>query len=129
MRLSEKLYEHYLRHILRAHGVATASKAQFFHFVQPHLFTQNELSEYEKRLLNYPNIIPPGMSEALKLSYAAVSHASKEAGLHIVHSYDLSGVLDESDEVFLDFCHVNHVANNLLARAIYERLESQGTFD
>jgi hypothetical protein len=41
-----------------------------------------------------------------------------------VASFDLSGLFDrdrEGQEHFVDFCHVNHVANERIASAIFER--------
>jgi hypothetical protein len=66
----------------------------------------------------------PGLDRAFELGYPRLRAAASQAASAGCASFDLSGLFDrdrEGQEYFLDFCHVNHVANEQIASAIFER--------
>ncbi len=63
------------------------------------------------------------MERAFQMGYSALRQSSQETTHAGVPSFDLSACLDSRvTEVYLDYAHVNHVANQMIAQAIYDRL-------
>jgi hypothetical protein len=64
---------------------------------------------------------PPGLDTAFRVGYPGLRNAVGKAQWAGVISFDSSMILAAGTipkEVFLDFAHVNHVANEILARAM-----------
>lgn len=107
-----------------AHDYAENNKAIFFHFLQPHLFADENFSEYETQLSENFFIIPRGLKEAFHLGYPDLMAVTEELS-DSMYSYDISDVLDDRPhgrEYFLDSCHVTHEANRVIARKIFDSL-------
>jgi lysophospholipase L1-like esterase len=99
--------------------------ARFVHFLQPNLYTLRNPSSYERRRQEHAEYELPGISKAFQLGYARFREAMAEARAAGVESFDVSDALDgrsAEDEVYLDYCHVNHEGNALVARRILECL-------
>jgi lysophospholipase L1-like esterase len=100
---------------------ATKSRARFYHFLQPHLFATETLSEYEEQLVQNPYIVPRGLKEAFQKGYPALKAAIRQLP-EAIPSYDLTEILNKrpsDSEYFLGSCHVNHEANRVVAAAIF----------
>ncbi len=113
-----------------ANDYSSKNQAIFFHFLQPHLFSNETLSEYEKQLSKNFFIIPRGIKEAFLIGYPELKTATTELSASIP-SYDLSNILNEhtnSEEYFLDNCHVTHKANEIIARKIFDALRTYVDF-
>ena len=111
--------------LVQAHNAVVHRGARFFHFLQPNLFTRHQWSRYETRLVRNELRALPALDEAFALGYPALRNAARVAATSGVRSFDLSDVLDSRParaEFYLDFCHVNHVANERIAEAIVARL-------
>ncbi len=99
--------------------------AAFVHVLQPQLFASRQMSEYEKKLVSNPLETPPGVDAAFRRGYPVlrkVSEALQNKGIRYV---DISDALDggpETNEVYLDFCHLAHEGNERVARRILDVL-------
>lgn len=101
------------------------SHANFYHFLQPHLFADTTLSLYEKKLSQNSFIVPKGIKESFQNGYPILK--SEIGKLPDRNSrFDLTAVLNErknGNEYFFDACHVNHEANKIIATKIFEQLD------
>ncbi|MDC1311972.1 hypothetical protein N8Z26_05910 [Burkholderiales bacterium] len=108
--------------VQEAQGIVLKSSAEFEHYLQPTIFNVNQKSRYERGLLAHYLETPPGVDIAFANGYPKLREVSLELQLEGVSFMDITDVLDqrhEYDEVFLDFCHLNHVGNRLIAERIY----------
>ena len=115
----------YRETILQAAEYCRTKGVKFVHFLQPCLLAAPPKSSYEKSLLENGWLTAPGMDRAFQMGYPALRRACQEAADAGVPNFDLSACLDSRvDEVYLDYAHVNHVANQMIARAIFDRLSA-----
>ena len=113
----------YRETILQAAEYCRSKGAKFVHFLQPCLSAAPAKSSYEKSLLENGWLTAPGMDRAFQIGYPALRRVCQEAAEAGVLSFDLSACLDSrGDEVYLDYAHVNHVANQLIAQAMCNQL-------
>lgn len=124
-RLLAELSTLYFTSIIKADEYARQHNARFVHIFQPHLFTLPELSAYEQEIAQNPYITYPGLETAFRQGYpvlqAAAAHTTQEG----VHSIDLTAALNKRPndaELYFDFCHINHVGNQIMAEKIFEQL-------
>jgi lysophospholipase L1-like esterase len=100
------------------------SRAKFYHFLQPHLFADNILSEYEQQLSQNPYIVLRGVRESFAKGYPILKAVIRK--LDQDSSFDLTESLNERPdrtEYFFDGCHVNHEANRIIASKIFEQID------
>lgn len=115
----------YHKSIAEAAEYCRAKQVKFAHFLQPNLFVAASKSAYERTLLENPWLTPPGLARAFELGYPALRRSGQQAADAGVPNFDLSSCLNSrSAEVYLDYCHVNHLGNETIARAAFERLRS-----
>lgn len=101
--------------------LTSKSHANFYHFLQPHLFADEVLSPYEKKLVQNYYIIPKGIKQSFDTGYPVLKTLIQELP-ESIHNYDLTNILDEranGSEYFLDACHVNHEADRIIATKIF----------
>jgi hypothetical protein len=111
----------YLKALTEARSIAEAHGARFVHVLQPHLFSLAHPTAYERDVIRNELKSLPGLDEAYRLGYPRLRHATAKAAGDRVDTTDMSDGLDtrgNTEEFYLDFCHVNHTANARLARAI-----------
>jgi len=123
--LTETAFE-YKTNIKEAHKYTAERNGHFFHFLQPHLFSDEKLTEYEKKLSTNKYLVLPGAEISFKAGYPVlrdtVSHLPKE-----INSYDITHILNErpeNEEYFLDNLHVNHLANEKIAQKIFKEVSA-----
>ena len=88
----------------------------FYHFLQPHLFTKQGHNNYEKKLEKIESIIPINIPRALIETYPYLVKTTQ----NLEFSYDLSSVLDTlKQSPYLDFCHINEYGNRIIASNIF----------
>ncbi len=127
--LEDGLSELYRESLASAAETARAAGAGFHHFLQPHLFSTGELTDYETELAANPYLVRPGLEQALRRGYEVLRTAMARVSGDGVRSRDLSAVLaqrEEGEEFFLDYCHVNHRANRRIARAMFDAIQNGG---
>jgi hypothetical protein len=113
----------YRQSILQAAEYCRSMGGKFAHFLQPCLLSAPAKSPREKRLLENGWLTAPGLSRAFEAGYAAFQRVCSETAEAGVADFDLSGCLDSrAEEVYLDYAHVNHVANEMIAKAIYAHM-------
>ncbi|HSW61313.1 MAG TPA: hypothetical protein VLJ60_10965, partial [bacterium] len=111
--------------IILAHDHSTENGAEFFHFLQPHLFADDRFTEYEKELMENKYLMPKGVEESFVAGYPHLQEVTAELSKSL-NSFDLTGILDnhtEGDEYFLDSVHVNHTANRVIAENIFRNIK------
>jgi len=118
----------YFDAIVSSYEYVTAHGGYFFHFLQPNIFTLSKNSDYEKELIKNYLQTPPGIEKAFKSSYPEMIKATNKLRNVGIKSYNISDVLDErsnDEEYYLDFCHINHTANKIIANKIFEIISSK----
>jgi lysophospholipase L1-like esterase len=116
----------YREEILEADGIVAAAGGTFHHFLQPCLYTVEHPTPYERELLERyrgTHIIPAGLDVAFRKGYPRLREVVAALAAAGVSSRDLSGILDDrapGDEIFLDWIHVNHEGNRIIARTLLE---------
>jgi hypothetical protein len=115
----------YLKALTDARSMAEERGARFVHLLQPHLFSLGRPTRYERAVIRNELQALPGLDEAYRLGYPRLRQATATAAGAGVVTLDMSGILDvreNDEEYYFDFCHVNHTANDRLARAIAAQL-------
>ena len=110
--------------IKKAYIYSTERGALFFHFLQPHLFADEKLTEYEENLSRNKYLIPLGFDKSFKAGYPELQKATTQL-TEKYNSFDISHILDkrpENEEFFLDHMHVTHKANKRIAEKMFEKL-------
>ena len=123
--LKTELDRIYYEGVLEAAQLAQVSGVEFYHFLQPNLFTSSPMTDYEKKLAAKKFIIYPGMQEAFTIGNPVLRNTTKRLAADGIKSLDISDVLNErpnGEEFYLDHCHVTHIANERIAEAIFKRL-------
>jgi hypothetical protein len=117
----------YLRALTEARASAESRQARFLHVQQPHLFSRAEFTNYERRVARNELRALPGLDEAFRLGDPRLGRAAQAAVRAGMVHVDLTDALDTrsgTEEFYLDFCHVNHAANERLAKLISQHLLS-----
>lgn len=113
----------YQQSVLEASEYCRLKGAKFVHFLQPCLLVSARKSPYESSLVENGWITPPGLARAFEVGYPALRRSGKVTAEAGVPDFDLSSCLDSrTEEVYLDYAHVNHVANQMIAQSILDRL-------
>jgi hypothetical protein len=98
-----------------------AAGAEFVHFLQPQIFANTALSAYERGLIANPLGTAPGVETAFRQGYPRLRLAAQELEREGIVFHDISDALDHrpaGEEVFLDFCHVAHRGNEIVAQRL-----------
>lgn len=124
----DNLLKDYSKHLIKSRNFTEQSGAIFFHFLQPNLFTLSELSPYEHTLFNYYPLSPRGYADVNRLAYQALIAYNQVLIENGITSFDITDALNSEfrqpgQEVFLDYVHVNHEGNALLAKRIFAELQ------
>ena len=97
--------------------------ANFYHFLQPTIFTKNKLNEYELMLIEKGEpFVPIFFVEPYKRSYPLIE--SRLNNYNFSHS--LTGIFDNLNESpFLDYHHVNHIGNRIISKNIWKIIKTK----
>ena len=112
-----------------ARQYAEHAGAAFYHFLQPNLFTVHAKSAHESWLIENELKNLPRLDKAFALAYPRLRAAAEDACGPA--AFDASDALDQrppGEELYLDFCHVNHVANRQIARRIFAQVFGAAAF-
>lgn len=124
-KMTQQTQPEFIRDIIEAHNYSTKSGAQFFHFLQPHFFADDLYTEYEEKVKSNKYLTPAGIEGSFKKGYVNLKKANAELA-ESIKSIDLTRILDEhknDEEYFLDFVHVNHTANKIIAENIFRNIK------
>lgn len=108
---------------VQAQALAQRNGAVFYHFLQPTVFTKVAPTAFEGAVVQFGERLHPGTGQAMRVGYDILRKAFADMRAGGLAAEDLTTALDQAPgEVFVDTCHVNHVANALIARAIHRRI-------
>jgi hypothetical protein len=120
-----RMVTQYERTILQAAAHVRASGGRLYHFLQPQLFSKRTWSAYERELLRDRSATPAGLDVAFRAGYPPLKDTLNGLSRIRVPNFDLTDAFDDvppGSEVYFDFCHVNHIANAIVARRIYDAI-------
>jgi len=121
-KMVEKTTLQFKKNIKDAYRYSTERNAVFFHFLQPHLFADDKLTEYEKKLCRNKYLIPLGFDKSFKTGYPELQKAAEQLP-EKYNNFDITHILDKrpaKEEFFLDHMHVNHLGNKKIAKKIFD---------
>ena len=108
----------YLETLIAVRAYVEAKDADFYHFLQPTLFTKTPLNDYESLLIEKGSpIVPTQVQIALEVSYPVIKERLASYSFSTSLTYAFDGL---SDSPYLDFCHVNHIGNYIIAHEIWK---------
>tara|TARA_B100000787_G_C16161887_1_gene281809 strand:- start:112 stop:1362 length:1251 start_codon:yes stop_codon:yes gene_type:complete len=118
--------EDYIKTLITANKYVEAQGAYFYHFLQPTLFTKKNLNKYEQMLLaKGPPFVPAQVILDFTKAYPIISNRLDS----VIFSYSLIGAFDDLVESpYLDFCHVTHVGNKVIAENIWNSINEELKF-
>ena len=100
---------------------------QFINILQPILFGKKDLTKFQSQILANPYLTAYGSEKAFFITYPKLREISSSELRHIKF-YDFSGILHDDtlfeNEIWFDFCHINHEGNNYVAKVINEKIFS-----
>ena len=111
--------DNYRSVLVDAHRYVESRGGRFVHVLQPHLFATPLTGERRGIARMHA---PVGMEKAFRLGYPRLKAAIDSARAEGVAAIDVSTILAPDKvpgDVFFDFCHVNEVGNEAVARAIF----------
>lgn len=114
---------HFRSAVVAADELSKAAGATFVHFLQPTAFTRAALTSYEQEILKNPLQTAPGLELAFKEGYPRLRRVATGLLGEGIEYHDISDSFDgrpTGSEVLLDFCHVNHEGNRLVAQRMME---------
>lgn len=118
--LAQRLADDYTANIRRADEFVRARGGTFVHVLQPNIASLARRTSYEDSLIADPWTTPPKLMQALTLGVPTLRQAVTRLRQAGIDSHDATAIFDaRSSEIMLDFCHVNHVGNELIAAAIF----------
>ena len=98
---------------------------QFIHILQPILFGKKDLTKFQSEILANPYLTAYGSEKAFVITYPKLRQVSNTE-LKDIKFYDFSGILHNDDlfenEIWFDFCHINHEGNKHVAKVINEKI-------
>ena len=118
--LIKDLQEYYITNLLLLKNFSKSNELKYIHFFQPTIFSKDNNTEYEKIILENEFITPRNMEESFIYAYKDFHILSKKLKEINVNTHDISSVLNNLDkEVYLDYIHVNELANEKISSEIY----------
>lgn len=118
--------EDYINILVEAKKYTETNGGVFYHFLQPTLFTKKNLNKYEQLLLarGYP-FVPNQFIKDFAKAYPIISNKLDS----MEFSYSLIEIFDGLEESpYLDFCHVNHIGNKIIAENIWNNINNELKF-
>lgn len=123
-----QMLDYYNRSLIEAKDYAERKGAEFYHFLQPTLFTVSELSANEQKILRDYQFIPNGWADLHYKGYLALIDYNDILIDEGIISFDITDAFDPefrqpNQEFFFDQVHVNYEGNELLAKRIFEIIQ------
>ena len=121
--------KNYINALLEANNYTLDNGGRFVHFLQPTIYSLKKKSSYEKSLIKHDFLIAHASEEAYTTGYAVLQKALNQlAANNTMEHFDLTDIFDKrapGEEFFLDYVHVNHAANKVVAENIFESIFGQ----
>jgi len=136
-------FEYWLTFEKLMHAMCESEKIQFYAFLQPQLCSKKRnhkkdadigiewgyLWNSEKAEYEFISESDPECNRVY-MEYCKEASVFRKSGgnLSMEWLFDYSAIFDEEDDVYIDFCHVNERGNSIIARKIYQDLESRNVW-
>ncbi len=111
--------------LVEANRYVAEQGGSFYNFLQPNLFVTDDRSTHEQWLVENELKQLPGFEEAFRLGYPLLREAMESARSDGVVSFDVTDTFRSrppGSEVYFDYAHVNHVANELMAKRMFKAI-------
>ena len=99
--------------------------ANLINILQPTLFGKKDLTKFQSEILANPYLTASGSEKAFFITYPKLRKISNSE-LKDIKFYDFSGILHDDDlfenEIWFDFCHINHEGNKYVAKVINQKI-------
>ena len=119
--LGVKLLDQYTGYTAASRDYCYDNGARFHHFLQPDIYIESKWSVYEETMMKYTSY--PGARDAFMTGRDLLMKGVVQLNTVDSSSTDLSGIFaDSGQEVYLDFCHVAHEGNRIIAAHIFNTL-------
>lgn len=121
----QRLEKSLLHDLVEVQKYCDANNLVFIHIFQPILTPSKNNTNFEYRLLNKPAIIPKSFNVAFQYAIPVLKEINVKLKNEKIQSVDLTNFLDKrktDDEIFLDYGHLNHIGNRLVADKIFDIL-------
>ena len=118
--------DNYVNTLVVVNEYVKSQGASFYHFLQPTLFTKKNLNKYERSLIEkgYP-FVPTQFIQDFKRAYPLISNKLDS----VEFSYSLVGAFNNlKKSPYLDFCHVAHIGNKIIAENIWNNINNELKF-
>jgi len=118
--------DNYFNTLIAVNEYVEGQGASFYHFLQPTLFTKKNLNKYELLLIEkgYP-FVPKQFIQDFQKAYPLISNKLDS----VEFSYSLVGAFNNLEKSpYLDFCHVTHVGNKIIAENIWNNINNELKF-
>jgi len=118
--LVDESVSNYVETLRDVKNYVIGQNAIFIHFLQPTLFTKATLNDYETSLIEFGY---PFVTKQSKLAFEAAYPKIMERLQAEEYSVSLIDSFDKLDlSPYLDFCHVNHIGNEVIANQIWSEI-------
>ena len=122
---SELAANSFKKYINLSNDLVIDKGAQFINILQPILFGKKDLTKFQSEILANPYLTAYGSEKAFFITYPKLRQISNSE-LKDIKFYDFSGILHDDDlfenEIWFDFCHINHEGNKYVAKVINEKI-------
>ena len=114
--------DNYVNTLVEVNKYVKSQGASFYHFLQPTLFTKKNLNKYEKLLIEKGHpFVPVQFIKDFNRAYPLISNKLD----FVEFSYSLVGVFNNLEKSpYLDFCHVTHIGNKIIAENIWNNINN-----
>lgn len=109
--------------VSEAADLSKAANASFVHFIQPTAFSGTVRTVYEQEILKNPLQTAPGLERAFLEGYPRLRRVGRDLANQGIVFQDIADTFDRrpaGTEVFLDFCHVAHLGNEMIAQRMMD---------
>lgn len=122
---SEMAVNSFKKYINLSNDLVIDKGGQFINILQPILFGKKHLTKFQSEILANPYLTAYGSDKAFSITYPKLRKISNSE-LKDIKFYDFSGILHDDDlfenEIWFDFCHINHEGNKHVAKVINEKI-------
>ena len=122
---SELAVNSFKKYINLSNDLVIDKGANLINILQPTLFGKKDLTKFQSEILANPYLTASGSEKAFFITYPKLRQISNSE-LKDIKFYDFSGILHDDDlfenEIWFDFCHINHEGNKYVAKVINQKI-------
>tara|TARA_B100001287_G_scaffold275436_1_gene283027 strand:+ start:1220 stop:2347 length:1128 start_codon:yes stop_codon:yes gene_type:complete len=122
---SELAVSSFEKYINLSNDLVIDKGAHFINILQPILFGKKDLTKFQSEILANPYLTASGSEKAFFITYPKLRQISSSE-LRDIKFYDFSSILHDDDlfenEIWFDFCHINHEGNKYVAKVINQKV-------